>query len=72
MRLYGQYNTSTQSWEDGVLTKALRNENGYHATNRAWVVSRRIYPLNLAVYLEILMHVRALLLNALHNLSLNL
>lgn len=39
MRLYGQYNTSTQSWEDGVLTKALRNENGYHATNRAWVVS---------------------------------
>jgi len=40
IRLYGQYNTSTQSWEDGVLTKALRSVNGYDATNRAWVVSR--------------------------------
>ena len=54
IRLYGQYNNATQSWEDGVLTKALRNENGYNATNRAWVV--RVRRVGLARNVRVFIH----------------
>lgn len=40
MRLYGVYNGATQTWEDGVLTAAIRAANTRNATNRAWVVGR--------------------------------
>jgi len=39
LRLYGQFNKSTQSWQDGVITKVLRGVNGPSDTRRAWVVS---------------------------------